>query len=101
MDKELKQLHEREEERHRVNELEQTVARLLQRMDTLKQDRNHLRARTAPQLFNSGSNNHISRNSQAGHLEADQGEEAEPMDTEDNAQSQAGIQDVPVNNSAN
>jgi hypothetical protein len=74
--------------------------RLLQRMDTLEHKHNHFRARKTPRHSTLGSNNHISRNYRAGPSSVDQeGGKAEPIDIEDNVQSQVEIQDELVNNS--
>jgi hypothetical protein len=71
-------------------------------MDILEQERNYFRARAFPQISNLGSNNRNTRNTQAGQSGVEQeGQEVEPMDTEDNAQSHDGMQDEPTNNIAN
>jgi hypothetical protein len=90
----------REEERQRINELEHIVVRLFQCMDTLEQRCNQLRERAIPSHSNSRSNNQIIRNSRAGQSSKNQeGWEAKPMETEDNAPSQVEIQEEIENES--
>jgi hypothetical protein len=68
MEQEIRQSREREVERHKIHELELIVATLLQRMNTLEQECDFYRSWATPQVSNSGSNNHNSRNTHADQL---------------------------------
>lgn len=88
LEQEVRQFQERENERQRIHELETTVTTLLQRLNMIEQEWDFYRPREAPQASNSGSNNQAE---QPG--EAQVGQEAVPMETEENSQRSAGIQD--------
>jgi len=87
-------------ERQQSNALEQTVAMLFQCMDTLEHKCNQLRAMVMPQQSNSDSSNQNTGISRARKTREEQeGWEAEPMETEDNAPSQVEVQEAPDNES--
>jgi hypothetical protein len=100
MEQECNQSRAREEERQWINELEQTVARLLRRMDSLEHECNQLRAMAMPQQSNSDQTIKSQESLELEHSREEQeGWEAEPMETEDNAPSQVEIQEEPENES--
>jgi hypothetical protein len=96
----LQRVETLEQERQRTNVLEQTVGTLLQRVDTLEHECQQLRAIAMPQQSNSGSNNQLATDPQTENPEETQGDrEMVPMEIEDHEPNHGEFQETPDNES--
>lgn len=96
----LQRIETLEQERQRTSALEQTVVALLQHVDTLEQECQQLIAMVMSQQSNSGSNNQLATEPQLDNPEETQGDqEMVPVEIEENVPSQGELQETPDNES--